>query len=103
MGNIRFQVVEQDGQEFVREIHRVVVHHFKLSGLEDPDLCAAEPILNWQKSDAGEFVLKHAVKTPVWQRHLNYDTYSYQYVIIAELEQKHLSEFYLRFGTPKLK
>ena len=95
---VRFRVIEKDGQEVVEEIHKLVVHRFKLSDVDDPDLYAAEPIYKWEKSEPGQFVMKHAIDTPEWRRHLDHSFYGYEYAIVAELEMKKLSEFYLRWG-----
>jgi hypothetical protein len=98
MGAVRFQVVEKDGQEIVKEIHKVVVHRFRMGDVDDPDLYAAEPLWQWQQSDAGKFVMEHAIETPSWHRNHSAITYGYEYAIIAELEAKKLSEFYLRWS-----
>jgi len=95
MGSVRFKVEDN----VVKEIHKVVVHRFQLSDVEDPDLYAAEPIYKWEKSDAGQFVMKHAIGQPEWHRNINHLSYGYQYAIVAELEMKKLSEFYLRWGN----
>lgn len=97
MGRVRYRVIEKDGQEIVEEIHKVLVHKFDMSDVEDPDLYAAEPIWKWQQSDAGKFVMKHAIDKPEWQRYPDPMFMGYRYVIVAELEKKKLSEFYLRF------
>jgi len=97
MGSVRCRVIHKDGQEIVEEIHKVVVHRFRLSDVEDPDLYAAEPLYLWEKSDAGKFVMEHAIDKPEWHRNIDHVTYSYQYAITAELEKKKLSEYYLRF------
>jgi hypothetical protein len=97
MGSVRCRVIHKDGQEIVEEIHKVVVHRFRLSDVEDPDLYAAEPLYLWEKSDAGKFVMEHAIDKPEWHRNIDHVTYSYHYVITAELEKKKLSEYYLRF------
>jgi hypothetical protein len=98
MAAVRFQVVEKDGQEIVQEIHKVVVHHFSMGDVEDPDLYAAEPMWKWQESEQGKFVMEHAVDRPEWHRHIDHTSYGYRYAITAELESKKLSEFYLRWG-----
>jgi hypothetical protein len=94
MGTVRFKVENN----FVKEIHKVVVHEFRMSDSEDPDLYAAQPILEWQESDQGRFVMEHAVDKPKWHRNIDHMTYGYRYIIVAELEAKKLSEFYLRWG-----
>jgi hypothetical protein len=42
--------------------------------------------------------MEHAVDKPIWHRQLDVQNYGHQYVIVAELEAKKLSEFYLRWG-----
>jgi len=98
MGTVRWRSIQTNGQTVVEEIHKVVVHRFQLSDVDDPDLYAAEPIYKWEKSEPGQFVMKHAIDKPVWHRNIDHVTYSYQYIIVAELEMKKLSEYYLRFG-----
>ena len=56
MGTVRYKVIEKDGQEIVKEIHKIVVHQFYMGDVEDPDIYAAEPIWNWEKSEQGQFL-----------------------------------------------
>jgi hypothetical protein len=100
MGTVRYKLVEKNGFQEVEEIHKVVVHEFKMGDVEDPDLYAAEPLLKWQESDPGKFVMEHAIDQPEWHRQNDYDMFGYRYAIIAKLEKKKLSEFYLRWGKP---
>jgi len=102
MGTVRFQVVEKDGSQFVEEIHKIIVHQFSMGDVEDPDLYAAQPLLEWEQSEAGQFVMKYAVDKPEWHRHMDPMFMGYRYLITVELEKKKLSEFYLRFDK-KLK
>ena len=95
---VRWRQVEKDGNTVVEEIHKLVVHRFQVSEVDDPDLYAAEPIYKWEKSEPGQFVMKHAIDKPEWRRALDASFYGYSYIIVAELEMKKLSEFYLRFG-----
>ena len=97
MGRVRC-VVNSDNT--VSEIHKVVVHRFQLSDVEDPDLYAGQPIWEWQQSEPGQFVMNNAVVKPEWHRNVNHLTMGYEYAIIAELEKKKLAEFYLKFGKP---
>lgn len=95
--SVRYQVVEDGEYRRVDEIHKIVVHKFDLSDVDDPDIYAAGPIFDWERSDAGQFVMKHAVDKPEWHRHMDPMFMGYRYIIIAELEKKKLAEFYLRF------
>jgi hypothetical protein len=92
MGRVRY---EQD-----REIREVVVHKINMRDVEDPDLMVAAPIYEWQQTDAGKFVMDNAVITPKWERVVNPMNWGWTYAIIAELEAKKLTEFYLRWGKP---
>ena len=93
--NTRYQINKRNT---VDTIHRVVVHRFKVSDVEDPDLYAAQPLWEWQNSEQGKFIMENAIDKPEWQRHMSAMTMHYDYVVIAKLEKKKLSEFYLRWG-----
>jgi len=95
MGNIVYKKLNDNT---VEEIHTVVVHRFKVGDAEDPDLYAAQPLWEWEKSEPGQFVMSNAIEKPEWRRQLDYAGYNYIYAIIAKLEKKKLSEFYLRWG-----
>jgi hypothetical protein len=65
----------------------VSVHSFVIGDVEDPDLYAAEPILTWQKSDSGDWIMKHAVEQPEWVRAVDHMTYGFKYNIKAKLSE----------------
>jgi hypothetical protein len=75
----------------------ICVHEFTMGDVEDPDLYAAEPIMAWQNSEAGQFVMEHAVETPYWLRQINHSTYGYQYRIMARLSEQNQTFFKLKF------
>lgn len=88
-----------DGQ--MQECRRVVVHHFSLSDVEDPDLWAAEPLYNWEQSEEGQWVMANAIEPPNWRRSLDYTFYGYKYVITAKFAGAKLTEWILRYGHSK--
>ena len=96
--NVRWHTYDKDGCRIVEEIHKVVVHRFRMGDVEDPDLYAAQPLYEWQESEAGKFVMQNAVGQPEWHRNVDNASFGYQYAVVAELEKKKLSEFYLKFG-----
>jgi hypothetical protein len=96
--SVRCQVIEENGTSRVVEIHKVVVHRFMMGDVDDPDLYAAQPLWDWEKSEAGQYVMEHAIDKPEWHRNISHLTMGHEYAIIAELEKKKLSEFYLKFG-----
>lgn len=80
-----------------RTIHKVVVHKFSVGDVEDPDLYAAEPIYNWEQSEAGQFVMSKSLETPIWIRQKDYQCFSLQYAIVAKLYEADLTYFLLKF------
>lgn len=101
MGKIRWREVFVNGQLTIEEIHKIVVHRFTMGDVDDPDLYAAVPLHKWETSEQGQFIMQHAVDKPEWRRHLDHVMYGYQYIIVAELEKKKLSEYLLRWGPIK--
>lgn len=91
----RFVVLD----EMVIETKEITVHTFQLGDVEDPDLYAAEPLYNWEKSDHGQWVMEHAMDTPAWYRATDPFNFGYQYAIRATFDTKTLTEYYLRFGN----
>ena len=86
----------------VVEIREIVVHTFTFSmgDVDDPDVYAAEPLWNWQNSDAGKWVMNNSSAAPCWHRFLDPRSYSQKYTITAALTTQKLTEYYLRFGKP---
>ena len=66
----------------------VKVHEFNMGDVEDPDLYAAQPIMDWQQSEAGQWVIEHAVETPFWHRTVDPASYGHKYYIIARLSEQ---------------
>jgi hypothetical protein len=66
-------------------IKEAVVHSFEMGDVEDPDLYAAEPLLKWQNSESGSWVMSHALEPPTWHRIIDHMTYGYKYAITAKL------------------
>ena len=89
--------IRDDGS--IEEIHKIVVHTFRVGDVEDPDIYAAEPILDWEKGEAGRFVMKHALENKItWHRELDFATYGFRYAIVAELQGPRATEYYLKWG-----
>ena len=40
MDKVRYIVFDKDGERCVEEIHKIVVHRFRMGDVEDPDLYA---------------------------------------------------------------
>ena len=76
----------------------VCVHEFVVSDVDDPDLYAAEPILKWQHSEAGQWVMSHAVETPYWMRDTRHDTWEMRFRIMARLSEQNQTFWRLKWS-----
>jgi hypothetical protein len=83
----------------VEECKEIIVHSFSMGDVEDPDLYAAQPLYEWEKSEAGQWVMKNAADTPTWYRMADPMNYGYQYQIRAKLMGPALTEWLLRHGS----
>jgi hypothetical protein len=82
----------------VEEIHTVTVHHFAVGDSEDPDMYAAVPIIEWQKSEKGQWVMNHAMESPMWHRMIEPTSYSWRYAITAKLKGVDYTFYALKWG-----
>ena len=76
----------------------VCVHEFSVGDVDDPDLYAAEPILKWQNSDAGQWIMANAVETPYWIRDTQYDTWGVRFRIMARLSEQNQTFWQLKWS-----
>jgi hypothetical protein len=63
----------------------VCVHEFRMGDVEDPDIYAAEPVLQWQRSELGQWVMDHVIGEIYWIRDIDYASYGYRFRIMARL------------------
>ena len=85
----------------VEEVRTIVVHEFAMGDVEDPDLYAAQPLIEWEKSERGQWVMANAVETPSWHRMADVAMMGYKYQIRAKLTGPALTEWLLRYGDRK--
>lgn len=89
-------IVENDR---VVEVHNITVHEFTLHDADDPDLYAAHPMIEWQQSEQGAWVMEHALESPTWYRHIEPVSYGYKYAIRAKLKGPDYTFYTLRWGS----
>lgn len=77
----------------------VTVHRFTIGDTEDPELYAAEPILRWQESESGAWVLQHSRDT-VFTRAADVNTpfWGYSFKIVADLSDEDAIFYQLKWG-----
>jgi hypothetical protein len=92
----KYQVHLSDiGEEIVSITH--VVHCINMGDVEDPDLFVAQPIYEWQQTEAGKWIMENSNPTPSWHRNMDYATYGYTYQIRAYLTHKQLTFWKLKY------
>ena len=66
----------------------VCVYEFTLNDVDDVEIYAAAPIWEWQQSEAGAWVMEHAIKKPYWVQFMDTYSYGYKIRIMARLSDK---------------
>jgi len=78
-------------------MQRLVLHSFRMGDVDDVEIYVAQPIHEWQQTEAGKWCMKHA-------QDLHYNTsldpysYGYKITIVGNLEDKLATEFLLRWN-----
>lgn len=76
----------------------VCVHEFQLADSEDPELYAADPLLRWQNSEVGQWVMANAVEQPYWVKIIDHSSYCYRFRIMARMSDANQTFWRLKWG-----
>ena len=87
--------IKDDGS--IEELHKVIVHSFNIGDVEDPDLYAAIPLYDFEKSEKGKWIMENAIEKPIWHRHMDHNIYGYRYIIAAKLPKDKYIFYKLKF------
>jgi hypothetical protein len=79
----------------------VCVHEFAVGDVEDPVLYAGEPLMSWQESAAGAWIMDNAEEKPYWIKDLDSHTYMYRFRIMARLSEFNETFFRLKYGASR--
>lgn len=80
---------------------KITVHRFSIGDVEDPVLYAGPPLREWELSEVGQWVIEHAKEPPIWRQHVDYSTYAYQFIVVADLSEEDITYFALKWGLIK--
>jgi hypothetical protein len=69
-----------------------------MGDVEDPDLYAAQPLLEFERGEKGKWVMEHALEEPIWRRQIDHVSFGYRYKIAARLTEQDITYFLLRFS-----
>lgn len=78
---------------------KIVVHTFRIGDVEDPSIYAAGPLYDWQQSEAGQWVIEHAIEQPYWQESISGDSWGYVFAVIANLNDADATYFRLKWSN----
>ena len=92
---VRWQV---NLDQTITEIHKIKVHEFQMSDVDDPEFYVQMTIEDWQKTSKGKFVSERSVNGLEILRTTDLAFMGHRYAILAELDYKSLAEYILRYG-----
>lgn len=75
----------------------VIVHKFRMSDVDDPELYAAEPLYNWEHSESGQWVMKHSVDQPSWHLVPHPDWYGHEVLVRAVFKPEDYTFWKLKY------
>lgn len=90
----QFQIVDDK----VVEYQSLVVHRFNVPG-EDVAIESAEYLWQWENSEAGKWVMDHAVEVPIWHKTEDFASYMVKVIIVAKMTAKDATFWQLKWGN----
>jgi SUMO ligase MMS21 Smc5/6 complex component len=79
-------------------VKHVLAFSFNMGDCEDPELYAAQPIWEWQQTDAGKFIMENSVTDPYFTCVPDVAVYGYKVMIKCDLTEKDFTYFTLKWG-----
>ena len=74
----------------------MIFHQFTLSDVEDPEIYAAQPIYEWQKTEKGQWVMEHGTAL-TFDIYPDVNSYGYKVTIRGCLDPKDEVYFTLKY------
>jgi hypothetical protein len=75
----------------------VVVHRFRLSDVDEPDLYASAAIDKWMQTDAGRWVSEHKADEIVLQSGFDYNYFGHKFIVTTKLKDEDATFFLLKY------
>lgn len=73
---------------------KVVVHQFNMGDVEDPDLWAAQGLVEFETSEKGKWVMENTVE-PTWNRVPS--GWGWQYIITTLMDDEQYTYYSLKY------
>jgi len=76
---------------------KVLVHNFLLGDVEDPEIYAAEPILKFERTERGQWLVENSYKEMSYDIVADPSTFAYKVVLHAWLSEQNLTFYTLKW------
>ena len=77
---------------------KITVHKIAMGDVEDPELYAAAPIMEFEKSAKGRWLTENSKQQMEYIVRPNQETYGWMVIIFAWLEEQDLTYYRLKWG-----
>ena len=77
---------------------KFIVHEIEMGDVEDPEIYAAAPILDWEKTDKGRWLHQHSYQQMEFTIRPNERTYGWKIIIWSYLKEQDLTYYNLKWG-----
>ena len=81
--------------------HKTIIHRFQIGDVEDPVIMISFVLHDWLKSDKGNWCEQHAFDLS-YSYQINHEYMGYEVIVWGYLEDKSITEFYLRWPKKNL-
>jgi hypothetical protein len=95
----KFDTVVINGH--AERIHKVIVHEFQIAALDDPIIEAGPELYKWEQSEQGQWIMAHALETPVWHKNEDLMHYLVKFIITAKLRGRDYTFWQMKWGSTK--
>jgi hypothetical protein len=75
-----------------------VFHSFKMGDVDDPEIYAAMPIMEWKATSQGRWVMDHCAD-PQYRFRQDPQSWGHRVELFGELDDKHAVVFLLKWGN----
>ena len=75
-----------------------IVHSFRMGDVDDPEIYAAQPLYEWEKSEKGQWVMQHSLDQPTFYIRPDLQSYGHSVTVEAELTEEDATYFALKWA-----
>ena len=74
------------------------VYEFRIGDVDDPEIYAASPLWEWERTEQGKWVMENAIESPVYYRDVDHVSFGHKFSIRAKLKAQDAVFFKLKWG-----